>query len=756
VQENELNSAEPFLAADTLVDGLPEQVWKRIAAAKSRLLMLDYDGTLAPFHINRMEARPLPETRDALLKLIDAGHTRVVIVSGRPAEQVDELLDRLPVTIVGAHGFQRFEQLEGTRESTLSPAEMEGLKVAETTAKAAGLNRYVEHKPASIAVHTRGMGMNESREVEELAWGLWAPVAEDFGLECRAFSGGVEIRSRHYHKGIAVETLLEEMPEDVLAVYLGDDETDEDAFQALAGRGLAIKVGAEMGNTEAEYNLPNHYAVTRFLEHWREATTHDAAASVSSQRHARLVVVSNRLPSFDGVSHAGTGRGKASGGLATAVGAALKHAGGGIWLGWSGKTRRNSDPKRVRQVADDPAPVYGIDLSEREVEAYYNGFCNHTLWPLFHSFQGRVRLSGWEHEVYREVNTYFATTLRPLLNEDDTVWIHDYHLFHVGAELRRLGWKGPIGFFLHVPFPSLDLLAILPDYRGFLQALMQYDLIGFHTEGYRDNYINSSRRALGTEWDGRILRSPERCQRVGVYPAGIDPEAFAPPHVDDEPRVRKGTLKAAIRDRRIIMGVDRLDYTKGIPERILAFERLLKMKPDLKRVVSLLQICAPSRTRVKEYIDQKKAMDSLVGRVNGELAEHDWEPIRYLYKSYPQSELAHFYRNADVGLVTPLRDGLNLVAKEYVAAQRPESPGVLVLSRFAGAGDELTEAVMVNPYLPEDCARGIAEALAMPEGERIERHASMLKKVQHQTAERWATSFLDDLKLCLNRVTAHA
>ena len=740
------NLAESTSDAERRVHGPPESFWRQLAQADRRLLMLDYDGTLAPFQVIRMKAVPDMATLAALKRIVLSTQTRVVIVSGRPAEQVAALLGDLPVTIVGAHGFERFEHLEGTRQNTLSALEISGLEVARAAAAAAGLEERIEEKPASIAVHTRGLGPEDTREVEELTWNVWTPIALEYGLECRPFSGGVEIRSRNYHKGIAVETLLLEMPDGIFAVYIGDDDTDEDAFGAVAGRGVGIKVGALTEGSDARWTLPDTAAVTRFLQKWHETAGREVAAVKATARD-RLVVLSNRLPAFDGSRRPGA-RSKAAGGLAVAVDAALKYTGGGMWVGWSGRIRRASDPRALRMLADDPVPVLGLDLSEREIEAYYNGFCNHALWPLLHSFQGKVALSSWEHEVYREVNLSFAQLLRPQLADSDLVWVHDYHLIHVAEELRRLHFKGLCGFFLHVPFPSLDLLAILPDYRGFLEALTQYDLIGFHTQGYLDNYLYAVRRVLHASWDGRVLRVGDRAQKAGIYPAGIDPSTFLPPSGEDESRARRGTLKAAIRERRIILGVDRLDYTKGIPERILGFERLMRMKPDLKRKVSLLQICAPSRTRVKEYMDQKRAMDALVGRISAELGEHDWEPVRYLYRSYPQSDLAQFYRDADLGLVTPLRDGMNLVAKEYVAAQRPDDPGVLVLSRFAGAADELSEAVLVNPHLPEDCAMGMATALQMPKEERVLRHRAMLEKVLAGTAERWAADFLGDLKSC--------
>ena len=738
--------ANAALMEETMTFGPPESYWQQLASASSRLLMLDYDGTLAPFNVNRMEARPSSSTLLSLKRLLESGGTRVVIVSGRPAEQVAELLGHLPVTIVGAHGFERFEYMAGTVRSTLTNEESEGLAAAQAAAQATGMGSRIEAKPASVAVHTRGLDTDEARDIEELAWNLWSPVAEQFGLECRPFSCGVEIRSRHYHKGIAVETLLAEMPDQVFATYIGDDQTDEDAFRALAGRGSSFRVGEAAVESEATWRLENVDSVQNFLDQWHKHAEGGTPGSVQVKSSTRLVVISNRLPSFSAPRAFGKGREKAAGGLASAVTAALKHTGDGMWVGWSGKTRRRSEARQLREIARDPVPVLGMDLSEREVEAYYNGFCNHALWPLLHSFQAQVSLSTWELEVYRDVNLSFAQLLRPMLKEGDLAWVHDYHLIHLGDELRRLNFRGLIGFFLHVPFPSLDFLAILPDYKSFVEALSQYDLVGFHTQSYRDNYVYACRRVLNAEWDGEILTCGDRKQRVGVFPAGIDPERFAPVEKKGSPRARSG--RAGDDEPQLIIGVDRLDYTKGIPERILAFERLLKMRPDLRRKISLLQICAPSRTRVKEYVEQKERMDALVGRLNAELGEHDWEPIRYVYRSYPQSQLGGLYRKARVGLVTPLRDGMNLVAKEYVAAQNPEDPGVLVLSRFAGAAEELTEALIINPYLPESCAGGIAEALQMPLPERIRRHRAMLDNVETHTASRWAEKFLSELKRC--------
>ncbi len=455
---------------------------------------------------------------------------------------------------------------------------------------------------------------------------------------------------------------------------------------------------------------------------------------------SKLVVVSNRLPLMPEKKKTAS-RSELVGGLVSALLSALDVSGGGIWFGWSGKTGKTPESAPSESWKLNRNRIVGFHLTKQEVDAYYNGFCNRALWPLLHSFQGRVRISRAENESYAKVNTRFAELLLPFLDPDDSVWVNDYHLFHMGRELRRMGYAGLIGFFLHVPFPSYDIWQILPNPKKFLAGIFDYDLVGFHTRTYRDNYVYTCQRLCGASWDGATLKVEGRKQRVGVFPIGVDPRMFARP---DGQKRRPGSLRDT-GIRRIILGVDRLDYTKGIPHRIQAFEALLKNYPQYRGQVSLVQICAPSRTRVPEYIEQQQMVESLVGHVNGAYAEHNWVPIRYLYRTYPHERLRVFYRESDVGLVTPLRDGLNLVAKEFIAAQDPEDPGVLVLSRFAGAAEELTDAVLVNPYLLEDAAEGIHTALSMTREERVARHKNLFEIVSRRSVDWWFKTFLENL-----------
>jgi trehalose 6-phosphate synthase len=459
----------------------------------------------------------------------------------------------------------------------------------------------------------------------------------------------------------------------------------------------------------------------------------------------RLVVVSNRLPQTSGSARGEEPRGMPVGGLATALRGALKRSPGSLWLGWSGATTSAADPRVVRETVDG-IRVIGLSLTQREVAEYYRGFCNEVLWPLFHGFVGRVRLDRADEACYRRVSERFALVLRPMLSPGDVVWVHDYHLIRLGQDLRRAGWNGPVGFFLHVPFPAHDLWEVLPEPRELLTSMMDYDLVGVQTRAALDNYVDCCRRELGAQWDGTRIVAGDRTQRAGAYPIGIDPEAFRPPAEGQRRDRPRGELTRVVRGRRLILGVDRLDYTKGIPERLVAFETLLKSFPRWRRKVSFVQIASPTRSRIPRYAEQKQKVDLMVGRINGEMADHDWLPVRYLYRTYPQEVLARFYREADVGLVTPLRDGMNLIAKEFVAAQNPDSPGVLVLSRFAGAAAEMAEAVLVNSHMPSDTAEGIDRALAMPLEERRERHRALLSRVVAGTAEAWSRRFLDDLE----------
>jgi trehalose 6-phosphate synthase len=458
----------------------------------------------------------------------------------------------------------------------------------------------------------------------------------------------------------------------------------------------------------------------------------------------RLVVVSNRLPLVK--PRGGPEEAEIpAGGLASAVFAALRRVPGSLWLGWNGRvssSQRAQVPSRQRIAGVD---LLGLPLTPREAAGYYHGFCNAGLWPLFHCFQGRVRMSLEQAAIYQEVQARFAAMLRPLLRPGDLVWVHDYHFMALGRELRRLGWTGRTGFFLHIPFPPHDLWQLLPDPPGALRALLEYDLVGFQARGSLDNYLYSLHRETDARISGDHISAGPRRQRAGVYPVSIDPADFLPPAGAKPERRRRGLLGRVVRGRRLILGVDRLDYTKGIPERIMAFEEFITRHPEWRKKVSYIQIASPSRANVAQYVEQKKMLEAIVGRVNGERAEHDWVPIRYLYRSYPRQLLRTFYREADVGLVTPLRDGMNLVAKEFVAAQHPANPGVLILSRCAGAADDLPEALIVNPYIPAEVAEAIATALSMPLDERIDRWRSLFTRIASHTVHDWGRRFLDDL-----------
>ena len=484
---------------------------------------------------------------------------------------------------------------------------------------------------------------------------------------------------------------------------------------------------------------------------------------------SRLIVVSNRLPAPPATGPHLVGRETTVGGLAAAIRGALQGRAGSLWVGWNGRTavpsRAGAALLHHRREGVDLA---SFPLTVSELDGYYHGFCNQTLWPILHCFQGRVRTRLRDEAAYDAVQARFADLLLPLLRRDDLVWVHDYHLIPLGRELHRRGWRGRIGFFLHTPFPPLEMWEVLPRPRGMLEALFEYDVVGFHVPGFLDNYVYCARRILGADWDGRRLAQAGRSQVAAVYPVGIDPDAWRPraahaaddgedaTHKVGEASVANIRLLRGLQDRRMILGVDRLDYTKGIPQRLQAVERFFRRRPEWRRRAVYVQVASPSRAEVPEYADQRRRIEATLGRVNGELAEPDWTPIRYLYRAYDRPLLARLYREADVGLVTPLRDGMNLVAKEYVAAQDPVDPGVLILSHTAGAAEQLKDAVLVNAFVPSDVAEGIAFALEMPLAERQRRHARLLATVMEATAEAWADRFVNDLERGAPSSSLHA
>lgn len=452
----------------------------------------------------------------------------------------------------------------------------------------------------------------------------------------------------------------------------------------------------------------------------------------------RLIVVSNRVSAPTGSSSG------AQGGLAVALSAALREY-RGIWFGWSGEIT-DQFTGHISLQRNDGVTTATIDLEEQDVDEYYNGYANRTLWPLFHY---RIDLAEYERGFaggYQRVNERFADTLYPLIEPDDVVWIQDYHLLPLGEELRKRGCGNRTGFFLHIPWPPRRLLGTLPEAATLVQSLFAYDLIGFHTSEWLESFCDFAVQDMGATLgpDGMLTLGDQRT-RVLTCPIGIDADEFAGLTRTPRARLTHRQMRDSAVGRDMIVGVDRLDYSKGLEERFLGYERFLKEHPEERKEVFLLQIAPPSRDAVESYQRIRAQLDSLSGRINGEYADLDWVPIRYVNQGYPRDVLAGVYRAAKIGLVTPLRDGMNLVAKEYVAAQDPEDPGVLILSRFAGAAAQMPEAVLVNPYSAEELSDAIFTALKMSRDERITRWRALMQGVQEQDVMWWRQRFTDAL-----------
>jgi trehalose 6-phosphate synthase len=451
----------------------------------------------------------------------------------------------------------------------------------------------------------------------------------------------------------------------------------------------------------------------------------------------RTVIISNRVPSP-------AEKGATAGGLAVALADAATP--GSLWFGWSGK--RADETSITAEISESDGVTYAtIDIGEREYQKFYNGFSNGALWPLFHFRTGLLRFNRPDYEAYRAVNRAFALALIPLLQPNDLIWIHDYQLMTLAEELRSLGVANRIGFFLHIPFVPPALLQVLPPAAELMAALSACDVVGFQTERDRAAFLANAVESLQARPDkhGRYVYD-ERTVSVVVTPIGIDARKFEQLAMRAERTADAVRLEESLGDRALVLGVDRLDYSKGLPQRFDAFGRLLYAFPQHRRRVNFLQIAARSRQEVGSYQTLRRELDRRAGDINGEFSDFDWVPLRYMTHPVRRNAIAGFYRRANIGLVTPLRDGMNLVAKEYIAAQDEENPGVLVLSRFAGAADELTEALIVNPFDADEVAAALHEALTMRLEERQERHAALLAKVRHTTAQRFCELFLSYLR----------
>lgn len=455
----------------------------------------------------------------------------------------------------------------------------------------------------------------------------------------------------------------------------------------------------------------------------------------------RVVVVSNRVSDP---------RKPAAGGLAVAVRECL-HKTGGIWFGWSGRVREDprsgSGPGGLHIETGGNFQVATVDLSPLEYETYYGGYSNNVLWPVFHY---RLDLAHFDERFaagYRQVNRLFAQLLHPLLKPDDIVWIHDYHLIPLAAELRAMGCTNRLGFFLHIPLPPPLIVAAIPEHEWLMRSLFSYDLVGVQTRSDLTHLVHYMQMEAGAQPTGDgLLRAFGRTVRIGAFPIGIDVDEFLSLANSRDGKDMYATMRKEYSRRQLLVGVDRLDYSKGLPQRVKAFRELLERYPENRSHATLIQIAAPSREDVNAYDELRQEMDTLCGAINGDFGEVDWMPARYIHRDVARRHLPGLYRASRVALVTPLRDGMNLVAKEYLAAQDPDDPGVLILSRFAGAAEQLTEALQVNPYDAQGMAQAIQRALVMSREERVKRHAALLSTIRRYDVHWWRSRFLEELE----------
>jgi trehalose 6-phosphate synthase len=711
--------------------------WLDLVQHPRLVLLLDLDGTLIPFAETAEQALLDPGATDLLGRLARAG-VQVVIATGRPLRSAEAVRRAAPhAWWVAEHGLWRSAGGEWVGPDHDAP-ELDSLAKALHGVLAFHGAR-IELKSHGICIHWRSVAP-EQREgaitTAELACDEWLEANPEFeridGVEL------IEVRHRSATKASAVSWVRERIP-DAHVLAIGDDDTDEDMFATLRDDELAVAVrNFRTRRTRARAWLSTPSAVREFLawiidvrsrEDERPPPLDVCAPGATTKARARLLVMSNRAP-----AQIEEGRRRQVSGLVSALEPALKTY-DGIWLGWSGREHEGTP---ALLLEDDLQPARAsFDFEPAWRKHYYDGFCNRALWPLLHSFPGRARYADADWAAYVEVNERFARFAAELVEVDGTVWVHDYHLLLVARALRQHGYRGPKGMFLHVPFPAPDVFETLPWCDEVLVAMCEFDLVGFHTAQWADNF-RSCVRALECR-RRRAVRLPS----IGVLPIGIDPLHFTAS--DDSVDRDVMGLRAALGGRKLILGVDRLDYSKGIPQRLIAFDRLLETKPEWRGEVSFVQISVPTREGVPEYAELRQEVEELVGRINGRYGEADWVPVRYLYRSYDHRVLAQLYRSADVGLVTPLRDGMNLVAKEFIASQDPAQPGVLVLSRFAGAASQLTEAIITNPYHPDGLAADIDRALRMPAAERRRRHTRLAATVSETTPQSWAAQFMSRL-----------
>ncbi len=474
---------------------------------------------------------------------------------------------------------------------------------------------------------------------------------------------------------------------------------------------------------------------------------------MGAARHQRLIMVSNRLPFTARVIEGRVEFSESAGGLATGISAFLdsykyhfprseEH----LWVGWPGSTIGEGYREEVKARALAEYRAYPVFLSEADMEIFYLGFCNKTLWPLFHYFPSYTAYEEEYWQQYKQVNRIFSETLRQIVQEDDLVWIHDYHLLLLPQMLREHFSRVHVGFFLHIPFPSFELFRLLPLRwrREILEGLVGSDLIGFHTYEYTQHFLQSVLRVLGVDHYMGQITLPNRVVKVGTYPMGIDFKKFYDASTQPETEIEKQELRKALASAKVILSVDRLDYSKGILNRLQGYELLLETYPEFRGKVVLIMVVVPSRIGVDQYEQMKRQIEECVGKINGRFGSIAWTPILYQFRHLSLYPLAALYSLSDVALVTPLRDGMNLIAKEYVASRR-DGTGVLILSEMAGAAKELGEAIILNPNDRVEIANGLKEALEMPLDEQMRRVQIMQKRLRRYDVLRWASDFVNEL-----------
>ncbi|MBX3232789.1 MAG: trehalose-phosphatase [Labilithrix sp.] len=737
--------------------------WLALARHTPLGILCDLDGTLVPFARTPDEARPDDAAIDLVTSLALLPGVTMAIVSGRPRAWLETFFTRAEVFLVAEHGASRRGMGAWDNVGSIDPAPLEDLAFRLEALARKNPGALLERKQTTVAIHYRQVPRGRRGELLVEAYGIIdAFVAKHPSFERLEGVLVVEIRPASVKKSSAVPWIRGIAGAGTRLLTLGDDVTDEHMFRAVDANDESVVVRtAERRRTAARWELDDADEVRAVLQWIRGVRAGETPLPLVLPRQIEqpappasgvsrdLLVVSNRLPDFSPIEGDDpAARKKNVGGLVSALEPALRER-RAMWLGWSGKTVATTEPTTGGTSDENEGPVQlaWVDYTEKQYRDYYSGFCNGTLWPLFHSFPSRVAIedAGWES--YRDVHEAFADVAAPLTSKTAKIWAHDYHLMLFAQVMRQRGHVGPMGHFLHIPFPSLDMLSMLPWAAQLLDALLDFDLLGFHTPKDVTNFMACVSGLLSAQVSDAVVRHRNRETQVAAMPIGIIPDAF---QETPEPAVVEEIdgLMRVLGDSKLVLGVDRLDYTKGIPERLLGFGKLLEMFPEWRGNVSLVQVSVPSRADVPLYAEQRATIEAIVGRLNGEYGEAAWVPVRYLYRSYAKPQLAQLYRAAAVGYVTPLRDGMNLVAKEYVAAQDPENPGVLMLSRFAGAAVEMQDAVLTNPYYLEGMARDLDRALRMQLDERKTRHGKLLATVQRSNAVQWAEGFLAALASC--------